>query len=470
MYTTILSYKQNLLSFLNQIKAEYLFEKNYCKLISFVTEIDNDIEDQFLNSAFLNLKDIFYYEKPFSNAKYFGYQRTLDISFEGENRFKLTSKKIQYWKNNFYSNLNLDFPLPLFWGYAKFFDSDESEMWKDFSNCNWFVPKILLVSQNQKYFLVYNFLLKDNSNFDDIVEEYNKINALLSRYTKTDSIEIFPTIVSSGGNLANAKKQWSILVDKTLNLINQKEVQKIVVSRNIELKISSAPQMGEVFQKYRNNFPNCFLFAFKNDEQIFFGATPELLFKISDNKLFTEAIAGSTKRGKDLLEDDYFASKLLADLKNVNEHNFVIDYITNAIAPFVKDYFVDNDHEIRKLKNIQHISTTISGILKENVEIFNLIDKLYPTPAICGVPKTEAMNFIKQNELYPRGLYSGLIGCFNFSDFAEFVVGIRSALYTKNTLHAFAGCGIVKSSHPVSEFIETELKLKPILSLFNYEN
>jgi menaquinone-specific isochorismate synthase len=123
-----------------------------------------------------------------------------------------------------------------------------------------------------------------------------------------------------------------------------------------------------------------------------------------------------------------------------------------------------------KLENIQHLKTKFEGVLFKDKFFFDLINELQPTPAVCGFPKEEAYKFILENETYERGLYSGITGWFNLYDEGEMAVAIRSALIKGNKLHAFAGCGIVEGSDPVAEYEETEIKLKPIFSIFGYEN
>ena len=105
----------------------------------------------------------------------------------------------------------------------------------------------------------------------------------------------------------------------------------------------------------------------------------------------------------------------------------------------------------------------------KDVELFDILIKLHPTPAICGDPWKIAKDFILQKEPHDRGLYSGNIGWFNFSGSGEFAVAIRSALIKENKLYAYAGCGIVEGSEAKTEFEESEIKLKPILSLFDNE-
>ena len=133
----------------------------------------------------------------------------------------------------------------------------------------------------------------------------------------------------------------------------------------------------------------------------------------------------------------------------------------------MEELTIEKKHSIKKLNNIQHISTSISAKMNSNNTPLNIIKELSPTPAVCGIPKEVSLNLIKKLENYYRGLYSGIIGWFNFNDEGEFAVAIRSALTYGNKLIAFAGSGIVEKSDPDLEYEETELKLKPILSIFN---
>ena len=204
--------------------------------------------------------------------------------------------------------------------------------------------------------------------------------------------------------------------------------------------------------------------------KIFFGATPERLAEFSNGMIEIDALAGSAPRGKTPDEDLIIEKELLNDKKNLNEHNIVLDYVKTSIARYTDQITIEKNCSIKKLANIQHIWSKITAVVNAPNSIFNILKELYPTPAICGLPKDTALHLIKKMEGYRRGLYSGIIGWFNFEDEGEFAVAIRSALYTNNRLIAYAGCGIVPDSDPESEYKETELKLKTIMSLFTNEN
>jgi len=156
------------------------------------------------------------------------------------------------------------------------------------------------------------------------------------------------------------------------------------------------------------------------------------------------------------------------DKKNGNEHNQVIDFIRDVALRYVLDYS-QSETSIKKFSNIQHIYTPIKGVLKSKDQIFDLVEDIFPTPAICGSPKSTALKYITDNEKFDRGMFSGIIGFIN-SNGMDLSVAIRSALLTQNKLYVYAGCGIVDGSNPKSEFEETEIKMKTILSLFRYED
>jgi menaquinone-specific isochorismate synthase len=217
------------------------------------------------------------------------------------------------------------------------------------------------------------------------------------------------------------------------------------------------------------NFENCYTFTYRNGDSVFFGVSPEKLFKISDGFIETDALAGSIPRGTSQDEDDKFTQELLQSEKNLAEQKSVVDFILEQLTPVTEKILFDSHPSIKKYRNIQHLYSQIRAKLKQNTSIFSLLELLHPTPAVCGMTKIEALKTINELEDFDRGMYAGVLGWFNLENEGEFIVGIRSALLCGKLLRAFAGCGIVAGSESLSEFNETELKLKPILSLFTNE-
>ncbi|MCA2005112.1 MAG: isochorismate synthase, partial [Ignavibacterium sp.] len=252
--------------------------------------------------------------------------------------------------------------------------------------------------------------------------------------------------------------------------IKENKLQKIVLARKVEYKISGEINWNKVFEKLNTEYPDCTNFLIKSNQDYFFGSSPELLGKFEKDLFRTEALAGSINRGSDESEDSDLALLLSASKKNKKEHDIVIEHLRDNLQKHLLNIEIDETPLIKRLKNIQHLQTKIFGRLKESTKYFNLLESIFPTPAICGIPTRQSLSELKQLEGFDRGLYSGIVGAFNLSGEAEFFVAIRSALISENKLIAFAGCGIVEESDPDEEYLETELKLRPIISLFNNEN
>ena len=244
--------------------------------------------------------------------------------------------------------------------------------------------------------------------------------------------------------------------------------KKVVISRRIIAKIKDSPSFNNGLAKLQENYQNCTVFLYKSVNSIFFGATPENLLKLKANELIFDSLAGSAKRGNTEEGDKEIAFRLIKDKKNNEEHNHVIEFIKNESSTYVKN-LKQFDTVIKKFSNIQHIYTPIKAELRSNEQIYNLVDAIFPTPAICGYPKESSFQYILDNEKFDRGLFGGIIGAISQEEM-DLVVAIRSALLNDNRLYIYAGCGIVKGSDPKFEFEETEIKMNPMLSLFKNES
>lgn len=125
--------------------------------------------------------------------------------------------------------------------------------------------------------------------------------------------------------------------------------------------------------------------------------------------------------------------------------------------------------QLYKTKSVQHLYTPITGHLKTSASLFDLIEKLHPTPALGGAPQQKAVEIIADIEPMTRGWYAAPIGWMDGRENGEFVVAIRSGLIEGKSARLFAGCGIVEDSDPRSEYEETQIKLKPMISALGGE-
>ena len=115
---------------------------------------------------------------------------------------------------------------------------------------------------------------------------------------------------------------------------------------------------------------------------------------------------------------------------------------------------------LRKMANVQHLHTPIEARMPGERHVFELVERLHPTPAVGGLPKSRALCLINDNERFDRGWYAGPIGWIDAKGGGEFAVALRSALVQGRRAFLYAGCGIVSGSDPEREYEESRIKLE----------
>ncbi len=412
--------------------------------------------------------DVFYYSEPDSNISFLSFEILNKQSFSFDS-YESLAEEISKLKHKLISN-HADynnFKLPIFLTSVKFPIKKDSDEWADFNDIDFIVPKIILFQHSGTCFIVANFFSESFShheNFNEFLErETELIYNLETRLQESNSDRtILKNLIDS-----DDYKNWESKIYSVIDEIKRENIDKVVIARRVENEIISSINWQKTFTDLNIKFPTCTNFLYKSGKSIFFGSTPEILIKYSDNTFFTEALAGSIMRGINPDEDKQLEDELLKSDKNKVEHEAVIDYIKKSVFNYVDQVEIVKNPVVKKLPNIQHLQTSVTGTLKSKDLIFKIISSLFPTPAVCGIPKEQSLKMIEKTEDFDRGLFSGIIGWFNADNYGEFFVTIRSALVKDNKLYAYAGCGIVEGSDPKEEYEETQLKLKPILSLFN---
>lgn len=347
---------------------------------------------------------------------------------------------------------------PLFIGYKKFFGKNKTSLWDNFSDNKWFIPKFMFAQKENDYFLIHNFYGND---YDE--EKFDFLNSLINQ-------DLYINIVEQRAKINKTNEEeyeWKEKVNFALKKIINNDLEKVVIARKVELELINKFSLVTTLNQLLSNCNDCLIFSIKESASVFFGATPEKLFSINKNTLNTEALAGSIERSNNETEDAYLGNQLLRDPKELNEQKKVLDYILSVLSNYSSNIKFNEIPFIKKLNSVQHLQTKINATINEKFDILKFLNEIHPTPAVCGLPKENALKFIYETEDFDRGLYAGVIGWFNNFNVGEFYVGIRSALLKENKLNLFAGCGIVDGSVPEKEYFETEIKLKPILSLFS---
>lgn len=234
--------------------------------------------------------------------------------------------------------------------------------------------------------------------------------------------------------------------------IRQGAMDKVVLGRNTMLATPQGFCPLQFFNTLCSQYPEAFvsLVSIKGIGT-WIGATPERLLKVTPDKLTTVALAGTQ------LKDQAQWSE-----KESEEQLWVVRYIEEILNEYQATQ-VDVAAR-RKIQNgpLEHLYTEIS-FKKEGednaVLAAHLLPRLHPTPAVCGLPKLKAKQFILANENYRRSYYTGFLGPVNCAHETNLFVNLRCMQITDTGIVAYAGAGITKDSVPEMELTETENKL-----------
>ena len=229
--------------------------------------------------------------------------------------------------------------------------------------------------------------------------------------------------------------------------IVQQSVEKAVLSRTSQFELNLSPI--EVAEQMFSIEPNGYRVLIETGmDQGLISVSPERLLRIHGNQIETEAIAGTQ-----ILAD---ADELLGSPKNRIEHEYVRDWIRLNLEKLgLKPTLAAT--ELQRLSQVAHLKTSILAD-QTNVGIGALVQALFPTPAVAGVPQSDAIRLINELE-NSRGLYSGLLG-FVTPEFSEFIVLIRYCEWQGRYGSVRSGAGIVHDSDSESEWAELNQKLK----------
>ena len=267
------------------------------------------------------------------------------------------------------------------------------------------------------------------------------------------------------------------LVKKGLNSIQLGNFKKVVLSRVIKAEIEIDPIT--VFQRLLTNYTSAFCYLwFHPKVGLWLGATPEKLLKLENGTISTNSLAG-TQHYDGNMNPDW-------GRKEKEEQKLVTDYILNAIKDKVFDIVVSEVSTVKAGK-LLHLKTSISGIANP-ILLHEIIEKLHPTPAVCGMPQETSKKFILENEDYDREFYTGFLGELNFTaekernqnrrniesrayrsikKYSELFVNLRCVKISGSMANIYVGGGVTKDSNPKKEWEETIGKSQTMLNVLN---
>ncbi|SFF97927.1 isochorismate synthase [Sporolactobacillus nakayamae] len=357
----------------------------------------------------------------------------------------------------------------LFGGHT--FDSTKqsSKEWASFGCCYFFLPTFLVTKQEGQYYLTRTVVCEPGDHADELMRQIQQSEDTIFRNVKMTHWEKQPW-----NPLLEQKDQdldeWTHTVDDAIQIMEERAIKKIVLARTRKMIFQNELSSDELIRSLREQQENTCVFCLEKESAAFLGATPERLIKKSGRRIYSACLAGSVSRAKTDEEDSRLGEWLLNDRKNRMEHQYVVSAVRDSLTDLCEQLTIPNQPVLMKNKNIQHLYTSVEGLCAESASVFDFVKRLHPTPALGGLPRKAAMDWIREHERLNRGFYASPIGWCDAQENGEFDVGIRSALINGRNVLLYAGCGLLKDSIPKQEYEETAIKFKPMLNALTRRN
>jgi anthranilate synthase component 1 len=249
-------------------------------------------------------------------------------------------------------------------------------------------------------------------------------------------------------------------VKRAKNYICNGDIIQVVLSRRLTAE-TSIPSF-QLYRALRLSNPSPYTFFLKIDDHTLVGSSPEIMVRLTGNKVELRPIAGTRPRGSSEQEDRGLANQLLSDEKEKAEHVMLVDLGRNDLGRIsetgsvqVTEYML-----IERYSHVMHIVSHIEGILKKGLDAYDVVAATFPSGTLSGAPKIRAMEIIHELEEQPRGAYGGAVGYISYNGNIDFAITIRTLEVSRGAVSLQVGAGIVSDSDPGREFEETNHKAK----------
>lgn len=243
--------------------------------------------------------------------------------------------------------------------------------------------------------------------------------------------------------------------DKMMEGIKSNRVQKVILSKSIQIKKSLENELPDIFVKLMSLYPKTFVFLISSPKTgVWMGASPELLFSKEDQKCTTVSLAGTRSKHDDISSWTN---------KEIEEQSMVSDFIDNALEKHNIERYERSGPSMLKVGNLTHLKTIYQFNAPSDFHWGEFVKTLHPTPALCGEPQSKAMELIREVETHGREYYGGFLGPISQNSI-HLYVNLRSMKIEKNESTIYIGGGLTNQSNLKNEWKELKLKSKTLLS------
>jgi isochorismate synthase len=271
-----------------------------------------------------------------------------------------------------------------------------------------------------------------------------------------------------------SSQRYADAVARAVSEIREGALRKVVLARTIEVESGHLLDPRRLLHHLRAVEPHAYAFAVPaagawDPAASLVGASPELLVGRRGLQVYSNPLAGSAPRSGDPEEDRANGRVLAGSAKDHEEHAIVVDSMAETLRPFCERLRWDPEPTLHETANVWHLSTRFRGILREPApSVVELVAALHPTPAVCGEPRAEALEMVRDLEPFDRGRYAGAVGWIDAAGDGEWIIALRCAELRGERATLYAGAGIVADSVPEREVDETDRKFHAFLDALRW--
>lgn len=330
-------------------------------------------------------------------------------------------------------------------------DTEDTEQFQDV-NLMLFDKLICFDNYKQKILLIGNIPAKDTDGaYARMKEELLSLKELILNGEKE---ETDPFMLRSECKPLFSEEAYCKMVERAKHYIKEGDIFQVVLSNRLEAEMEGS--LLDVYRLLRVKNPSPYMFYFSGADGEIAGASPETLVKLEGETLYTFPLAGTRRRGADREEDERLEKELLADEKELAEHNMLVDLGRNDLGKISRlgSVQVERYMDIHRYSHVMHIGSTVSGKIKEDKDGLDAVEAVLPAGTLSGAPKIRACEIIGELENNKRGIYGGAIGYLSFTGGMDTCIAIRLAFSKNGKVYVRAGAGIVADSIPGNEYRE----------------
>lgn len=306
-----------------------------------------------------------------------------------------------------------------------------------------------------------------NMKTDRVMENYGEATAEIARIagliknTEVPDIKAETEQIDFTCNVT--EDEYCAIVEKTKEYIREGDIFQAVISRQFV-----SPMKGSLLNAYRvlrTTNPSPYMVYLHFDDEELMSTSPETLVRLQNGRLTTFPVAGSRPRGKNPREDEALEQDLMADEKELSEHNMLVDLGRNDLGRISRFGSVEVTRYmmVHRYSKIMHICSQVEGDIREDKDALDAVASVLPAGTLSGAPKIRACEIIEELESQERGVYGGAIGYLDFTGNLDTCIAIRMAVKKDGKVYVQAGGGIVADSIPQKEYEESANKAAAVM-------